>query len=411
MSSGCLVGAALERGHRGERHPQVDAVHHRSGESALVPAQHLRRAVAVRRARRGARARVGGHDELEARRVAHDAVLAGEPHLALLEWGAQAVEQVGPELVDLVEEEDPAVGHRHRAGPREPGAAPDECGRRHPVVRGDERRRDGQVLVRRQRPGQRAHGGHLHRLLDAEVGQQTGQPAGEHRLAGPGRADEQQVVPTRGRDLDGAAGDVLADDVGEVVHGGPWPQPGTGRRCGERGLPPQPREDLGEVGGPEQFDAVDEGGLVESPDRDDDARDPRPPRGHDARQYPADVAHPAVEGELAEQDDALEGTRAQPAVGGEDPAGQGDVVARALLGQRRRRERQGDLALRPVLPGVHHGGADPVAGLGEGGVGQPDQRQPRQPGPDVGLDLHQVAVHAVQTDRPRAGEPHQKAPS
>ena len=47
-------------------------------------------------------------------------------------------------------------------------------------------------------------------------GRIAGQPAREHRLAGAGRADHQQVVPARGRDLERALGVLLPADVREI---------------------------------------------------------------------------------------------------------------------------------------------------------------------------------------------------
>ena len=56
-----------------------------------------------------------------------------------------------------------------------------------------------------------------------EGGQQAGQAPGEHRLAGAGRPDEQQVVAAGRGDLEREPGDGLAAHVGQVGRG-----PGTG---------------------------------------------------------------------------------------------------------------------------------------------------------------------------------------
>ena len=42
------------------------------------------------------------------------------------------------------------------------------------------------------------------------------QPPGEHRLAGAGRADHQDVVPAGGGDGQRPLGELLAADVGEI---------------------------------------------------------------------------------------------------------------------------------------------------------------------------------------------------
>ena len=55
-------------------------------------------------------------------------------------------------------------------------------------------------------------------------------------------------------------------------------------------------------------------------------------------------------------------------------------------------------------------GPHPVAGLGQGGVGQAGHRQPRQALGEVGLHLHEGSVEPDQRDGPGAGERHQNAP-
>jgi hypothetical protein len=45
------------------------------------------------------------------------------------------------------------------------------------------------------------------------------------------------------------------------------------------------------------------------------------------------------------------------------------------------------------------------------GIRQPDEVDAGQAAADIGLDLDQVPGHAVERDRPRAREPHQKAAS
>jgi hypothetical protein len=57
---------------------------------------------------------------------------------------------------------------------------------------------------------------YLERLVARQFGQDRGQPAGEHRLAGPRRPGEQEVVSARRGDLERAAGLLLTADVGEI---------------------------------------------------------------------------------------------------------------------------------------------------------------------------------------------------
>ena len=62
----------------------------------------------------------------------------------------------------------------------------------------------------------------LERFLLGERGKNGGQPPREHRLPRPGRADHQQRVAARGRDLECALRDVLADDVRQIDGLGRW---------------------------------------------------------------------------------------------------------------------------------------------------------------------------------------------
>ena len=114
--------------------------------------------------------------------------------------------------------------------------------------------------------------------------------------------------------------------------------------------------------------------------------------GQRHRERATDLADPAVETELADdrrlpQADGLDHTCRR-----EQSAGDGDVVVGAGLGQRGRREADGDLAVGESLAAVHHSGANPVSCLGQRRVGQTDQSRLRQALRDVGLDLDQMAL-------------------
>ena len=56
----------------------------------------------------------------------------------------------------------------------------------------------------------------LERFLERERRKDGGQPFGEHRFAGAGRADEQHVVTTGRGDFQRALDGLLAFDIGEV---------------------------------------------------------------------------------------------------------------------------------------------------------------------------------------------------
>ena len=99
----------------------------------------------------------------------------------------------------------PAVRERDLAGRGAAAAAADERGRRRGVVRRAERPRRAQTVPRIGMPGGGVDARDLERLVGVERRQDRRQPAGEHRLAGARRPDEQQVVPAGGGDLERAA--------------------------------------------------------------------------------------------------------------------------------------------------------------------------------------------------------------
>ena len=130
--------------------------------------------------------------------------------------GCRSASSDGPrELAQLVQEKDAAVREARlaRAGAR---PAADDGRRRRRVVR----RAKGRVLDERVAGSQHAGDGmdprHLERLLAREPRQDPRQPACQHRLPGPGWAAEEEVVASRGGDLERAARTLLPADVREV---------------------------------------------------------------------------------------------------------------------------------------------------------------------------------------------------
>ena len=115
----------------------------------------------------------------------------------------------------------------------EPGrAAADDGGHRRRVVRRPERRRREQPVAGSPRPAADQTARHLEGVERVERREQPGEPLGEHRLAGAGRPDEEEVVPAGGGDLEGAPGEHLAPDLGEVgraAPSAPGAAPGAGR--------------------------------------------------------------------------------------------------------------------------------------------------------------------------------------
>ena len=189
------------------------------------------------------------------------------------------------------------VGPRDRTGQHHPGAATGDRRHRRAVVRRDERWRAVELDDLADLPGERADGVGLEGLLAAERRQHGDQPLGQHRLADPRRPGHEQVVPTRGGQLEGEPRLGLADDVGEV-----GPGPGrhvTHRRWGRgrqrravlgRGVPV---DDVAQALGAVHRDPVDELGLADVLDRHDDVAAPPPARPPAPRAAPRARRAPA----------------------------------------------------------------------------------------------------------------------
>ena len=101
------------------------------------------------------------------------------------------------------------------------------------MVRRTERTRGEQGVVTVRQPRDRPDLRGLQCLLLRHIGEDRGEAARKHRLARAGRADEQEIVSARRRDLQRALDVFLSHDIGKV---------GTGDLPGGR-LPPGRRRD------------------------------------------------------------------------------------------------------------------------------------------------------------------------
>src|SRR4030095_1660888 len=126
----------LVGGQRGELDLQVDAVEGRERQPAQVAIALGRRADARLQRGTAAPARVGGGDQLKARREVADPARASYRDPAVLQRLTQRLEHVLLELGQLVEEEHPTVGERHLAGMGGAGAADEPRGGARAMRRG-----------------------------------------------------------------------------------------------------------------------------------------------------------------------------------------------------------------------------------------------------------------------------------
>lgn len=130
--------------------------------------------------------------------------------------------------------------------------------------------------------------------------------------------------------------------------------------------------------------------------RDEDAADAVTPRLRRDRQHTPHRPDRAVERELAEHDRVAQVTHWDEPGGREHAEGDGQVETRTDFADIGRREVDRDTSLRKREAGVADGALDTVATLTHAGIGQPHQRDRRQPAiRDVDLDADGVGVDAV----------------
>jgi hypothetical protein len=145
---------------------------------------------------------------------------------------------------------------------------------------------------------------HLEGLVELERREDSGDAAGEHRLAGTGRAAEQDVMPARGRDLDRPSRLLLSMNLPEVVlhrandvvgrDAGEW----LGRNWREAS---QVRHDLGERPAWHHLQARNERGLARIHRWDKGALDAKLAKTSRRDEHSIDVPHRTVECELTEK--------------------------------------------------------------------------------------------------------------
>ena len=198
---------------------QIDAVEQRAGDARLVALDATAPHAAGIAWLAGAAAAAGIHrgDELNAGWVG-DAVIGPRDHgLAGLERLAQRIEHLRVELRQLVEKQHAEMGKCRFARARARAAA-------------DQRRHARRVMRRAEgaRPadapagkiaGEAPDHAHFQHLGRRERREEGGQPLRQHRLAGAGRPDHQEIMPAGGRHFERALRRLLALDVAKIGHG------------------------------------------------------------------------------------------------------------------------------------------------------------------------------------------------
>ncbi len=93
-------------------------------------------------------------------------------------------------------------GQAHFAGTQRPTAAADQRDDGGAVVRRPQGRAGDQNALGQRGAGRRVDAGDVHRLLRAQIREQSGQAFGQHGLARTGRAHHEQVMGARGGHLE-----------------------------------------------------------------------------------------------------------------------------------------------------------------------------------------------------------------
>jgi len=320
---------------------------------------------------------------------------AGNDCFSGLQRLAQGIEHLGGEFRQFVEKQDTIVSQRHFPRPR-PDAAADEGRHGGGMVRGAERARGRQFAVGKF-AGDRGDHRHVEKFPGQKRRQDRGQAAGQHRLAGAGRPDHQEVVAPGGGDFQRPLGRFLALDLAHVA---------TCMRVGANaGL--RPRQHLGAlemVGDRDQAARRQYVHILAGPGRFRPgfvrAYQPlaEPVCAHCRRQRPGHRRNGAVKGQFAEDHVIRHLVRRDHAERRHQRQGDRKVEMTALLGQVRRGEVDGDALVRQGEAGRDQGRLDPLPAFAHRLVRQADNKKPGCARSDMDLDIDRNGFDAAKGD-------------
>jgi len=194
---------------------EVDAVEQWPGNPAGITGPGMGRTAAPDLPSDTAGARVHGGDQQHSGGLLGGSTGPGNPYDSFLEWLTERVQHRRCKLAEFVEEKHAVRSGADFARSCTARASADESGHGCGMMRCPKRRLPDES-VREGQARRTVDTRDLHRLIGIEDGKQARKAPGQHRLSGPRRPDEQQMVPAGGSVLERKASSRLAADVGHV---------------------------------------------------------------------------------------------------------------------------------------------------------------------------------------------------
>ena len=328
----------------------------------------------------------------------------GDHHLAGLQRRAQRIQRLGAELRQLVQKQHAVVGKGNLARLGLQSSA-GQGGHAGGMMRTAERAGAGQGAARDQPRHRMDHRG-LEQLGGRQRRQDAGQALRQHRLAGPGRTTEQQVVSARGGDLERPLRLVLPAHVPQVRNlGAVEHRPGLrlGQHLCTAKVVDQPdqraRRQHPSPAGPGRFRSA---GL-----RADETQVHRAGRDGGG-QGSGDGRDRAVQRQLTDGRPAVQGVRRDHAHGRHHGEGDRQVVVAAFLGQVRRRQVHDDPLARHRQAQTGEGATHPLAAFGDRLVAETDHDHHGLAAGQLDFDIHAPGLDALKRD---GDHPRDHAPS
>src|SRR5438552_2560820 len=240
--------------------------------------------------------------------------------------------------------------------------------------------------------------GCFERFFQGQWWKDCGEPLGEHRFAGAGRADQQDVVTARSGDFEGAFDGFLplyfseieivllslVEQRAQINFGG-----------SDLLLPFQKRGGFAQVGHRNDIQAGDDRGFGGIFGRNENTDPTISASAQRNGQHAFDGPDRAGQRQLADDGEVFQLVGFDLLGGGSNSDGDGQVEAGAFLFYISGREIDGDTTQRNFEPGIREGGADPVARLFDRGVRQTNNDDDRIAPTGVDLDFNRVRFNPI----------------